>query len=104
MVRGRPRTVSNPQRRIHQSRSFRPQVVLPPGAPALVRCLAQSLADMAGAFDIISEMRIVPIAKHQLLLIAGAHAEVPTSAPAAARRLRRNSIAAASRSGTSTSA
>jgi hypothetical protein len=31
----------------------------------------QSLADMAGAFDVIREMRIVPIAQHQILLIVG---------------------------------
>ena len=37
----------------------------------------QSLADMAGAFDVIREMRVVPIERHQILLLAAA-AAVPT--------------------------
>lgn len=45
----------------------------PPAAdPLLGSADIQSLADMAGTFDIIREMRIVPIAQHQILLIAGA--------------------------------
>ena len=44
----------------------------PPEDPLIGSADIQSLADMSGAFDIIREMRIVPIAQHQLLLIAGA--------------------------------
>lgn len=43
-----------------------------PGEALLGSADIQSLADMAGAFDVIREMRIVPIAQHQVLLIAGA--------------------------------
>jgi hypothetical protein len=42
-----------------------------PGEPLVGSADIQSLADMAGAFDVIREMRIVPIAQHQILLLAG---------------------------------
>lgn len=44
----------------------------PPDEALLGSADIQSLADMAGAFDVIREMRIVPIAQHQILLIVGA--------------------------------
>jgi hypothetical protein len=43
-----------------------------PDGPLLGSADIQSLADMAGAFDVIREMRIVPIAQNQILLIAAA--------------------------------
>jgi hypothetical protein len=51
---------------------------VPPAEPLLGSADVQSLADLANAFEVIRRMRLVPIARHQVLLL-GATAVAPAT-------------------------